>query len=323
MSRTLAAAVWLSVTSAVGCSRGEASNAERKLGNFAPVASRNLAGEGSSDARLAPEERTWVFESTPLGRMAALVLLPERARGERFPVLLAFHGRGEALKGPDRGARGWVEDYWLPRAIERIRRPPLTRADFLSFVTKDRLLEINRALTARAYRGLVIVCPYTPDRLAGEGFMEKSMPLARFVVEELLPRVYRETPALGTVASTGVDGVSLGGRAAYSVGLARPEAFGVIAGFQVAFDVQDAPVLLAYARSAKQKNPRLSFRMLTSRDDYFLEANQAIARAFEVEGLPMDFDIAEGPHDYAFNRGPGAYEMLLFHDSALRGEAPP
>jgi hypothetical protein len=27
-----------------------------------------------------------------------------------------------------------------------------------------------------------------------------------------------------------------------------------------------------------------------------------------------------GPHDYEFNRGPGAYEMLMFHDRVLRGQ---
>ena len=33
--------------------------------------------------------------------------------------------------------------------------------------------------------------------------------------------------------------------------------------------------------------------------------------------------VVTGPHDYAFNRGPGAIEMLAYHDRVLRGEAPP
>lgn len=288
-------------------------------------ASSMAAGESTRPMtkRLPASELTWTFESAELGRMVAVVLLPERTKAERFPVLVALHGRGEALKGAERGARGWVDDYLLSKAIQRLHHPPLTEPDFFSFVSKERLSELNAALSQRAYRGMVIVCPYTPDRLAGVQFMVKSQPLARFLVEELLPRVYRETPALGTALATGIDGVSLGGRAAYSIGLSRPEQFGVVAGLQAAFDAEDAPSLVGHARAARQRNPRLSFRMLTSRGDYFRDANTAIARAFSRAELPMKFDVVEGPHDYAFNRGPGAYEMLLFHDRALRGEPPP
>ncbi len=56
--------------------------------------------------------------------MRAVVVLPERRADERFPVLVTMHGRGEALKGPDRGARGWVDDYALRRAIDRLAQPP-------------------------------------------------------------------------------------------------------------------------------------------------------------------------------------------------------
>jgi len=33
--------------------------------------------------------------------------------------------------------------------------------------------------------------------------------------------------------------------------------------------------------------------------------------------------VVTGPHDYAFNRGPGALEMLAYHDRVLRGADPP
>jgi enterochelin esterase-like enzyme len=187
-------------------------------------------------------------------------------------------------------------------------------------VTKERLERINRALGERPYRGLVLAFPYTPDVLQGESFFEGAAPLAELFVRELIPRLYRETPAIGTPVTTGIDGVSLGGRAAYSVGLLRPEAFGVIGALQAAFDVEEVPLLLAQARTAQRKQPKLAFRLLTSHKDYFREPDSAIARAFSQAGLPMTFDIVEGPHDYDFNRGPGAIEMLLFHDRALRGE---
>src|SRR5690606_17115010 len=49
----------------------------------------------NAERRLPAEERTFVFEDTPVGRMVVVVLVPERAPGERFPLLIPFHGLGE------------------------------------------------------------------------------------------------------------------------------------------------------------------------------------------------------------------------------------
>jgi enterochelin esterase-like enzyme len=308
----------------LGCSRkqpaglpapGEQNPVVRSVGSTLP---ERPAGDTS---RLPSEERTWVFERTELGRMVAVVLLPERAKEARFPVLLAFHGRGEALKGPDRGARGWVDDYALGRALDRLKAPPLTASDFESFVTSERLARLNESLKARPFRGLVVVCPYTPDVLGGERPFEKTPPLARFVTEMLLPKVAHETPALGASA-TGIDGVSLGGRAAFGVGLLAPRSFRAIAGLQAAFDLNDAEEIARRAKDAHAQNPALVFRLLTSTDDYFREPDTAIVRSMQRLGLPAQLDVVVGPHDYAFNRGPGALEMLVYHDRVLRGEAP-
>lgn len=285
-----------------------------------PAPSSDSAAPGE---RLPAKELTWSYDETPVGRMSVVVLLPERPADERFPVLIALHGRGEALKGPERGARGWVDDYDLLHAVERLHHPPLVNEDLLSFVTAARLEELNRALSEAPYRGLIVVCPYMPDMLRGDDPFSKAPPLERFLVEDLLPRVYRETPALGTAQTTGIDGVSLGGRGAISVGLLRPEAFSAIAGLQAAFDVENAPEFAARAREARAKNPRLTFRLVTSHDDYFLLANRAMTDAARAAGVPVDYRVLPGPHDYAFNRGPGAYEMLLFHDRVLRGKSPP
>jgi iron(III)-salmochelin esterase len=272
---------------------------------------------------LPAQEFTWTYNSTPVGKMNVVVLLPVRRTDQKLPVLLTMHGRGEAMKGPERGARGWVDDYELSKVIARLAKPPLTRDDFKSFVKAERLARLNAALQEHPYRGMVIVCPYTPDMLTGDDPFGKAPPLAKFLVDELLPRVYRETPALGTVATTAIDGISLGGRAAFSVGLLRPAAFGVISGLQAAFHADQAENIGERAVRARGVNPHLVFRLLTSQDDFFLDADTAIARALQARGLKTYFDVVQGPHDYDFNRGPGAIEMLLFHDRVLRGEPPP
>src|SRR4051812_49136508 len=59
---------------------------------------------------LPQTEVTWAYADTPIGPMSAVVVIPARAAEERFPVLLTFHGMGEARKGPEKGARGWIDD---------------------------------------------------------------------------------------------------------------------------------------------------------------------------------------------------------------------
>jgi enterochelin esterase-like enzyme len=318
--------VWLTLGAlalgGIACKRSEPPEAKAaaQKRDVIPVATPS-ASNGAE--LLAAEERTWRFESTPVGPMHVVVLLPERRADARLPVLIAMHGRGEALKGPERGARGWLDDYTIRKTIDNLLRPPLSPAAFKSFVTKERLQRFNRALQEKPYRGLILVFPYTPDMLQGEEPIAKAPPLASFLVDELLPRVYRETPALGTKESTGIDGVSLGGRAAVSVGLLRPEAFGAIAGVQAALGREHALEIALLAQKARLKNSKLVFRLLTSTDDFFRDGNSAIAAAMSDAGVPVTLDLVPGPHDYDFNRGPGGIEMLLFHDRALRGEAPP
>ncbi len=269
------------------------------------------------------EELTWTFDQTAMGRIDVVVVLPDRRPDERFPLLIALHGRGEAMRGPVRGARGWVDDYALGRAIRRLSMPPLKPDDFEGIVEPKRLNLINAALQSQPYRGLVVLCPYTPDILAGERPFEKAQPYARFLADTLIPRAKKELPVIDKPESIGIDGVSLGGRLSLLSGLYRPEAFGVIATLQAAFDSSDAPRLAALGAAAKQKNPKLIFRFLTSDGDYFLAANHAIDQAYTASRIAHEFLVVPGPHDYIFNRGPGSIEMLLFHDRALRGQKSP
>jgi hypothetical protein len=88
----------------------EAKNPARSA--VASAASTSVNGASPNEhtpnvaARILPaEERTWTFSSPALGSVPVVVLLPPRMPNDRFPVLIAMHGRGEALKGPNRGAR--------------------------------------------------------------------------------------------------------------------------------------------------------------------------------------------------------------------------
>jgi len=266
-------------------------------------------------------EITWRFDDTPAGRIDVVVTVPETK--QRLPVLIALHGQTEAFKPPDRGARGWLDDYALSEALERIAQPPLTRADLLRIAPASRIAELNTALEKQPYQGLIVVTPFTPDILQGEKELSAAVPFGRFVVETLLPRVYAETPAMNTPDATGIDGVSLGGRVSLLVGLAHPKHFGVVAALQPAIYPHELDELTRRARAARSEHPELRLRLLTSDRDFYRGTVGAFSRHLTKADLTHRHDVVAGPHSYAFNRGPGAYEMLMFHDRALRGRKAP
>lgn len=243
------------------------------------------------------------------------MLVPEGAAA--LPVVVALHGRGESGRGLDAGARGFRDDYGLERVDARLRRPPITRDDLLGFTNDARLGQINASLAASPYQGVVLATPYAPD-LADRTFAGAE-PFGRFVVEALLPKAREVAGAPSNPERTGIDGVSMGGRLALWIGLRFPEAFGAIGAMQPAVREGEADAIAKLARDARAKNPKLRLRLLTSDGDYFLPAVKALSAAMNAIGVAHDLVIVPGPHDYAFNRGPGCAEMLLFHERALRG----
>lgn len=268
-------------------------------------------------------ELSWTFPEGPFGATEVAIAIPARPDAQaRFPVLVALHGRGESVKGSRRGSRGWLDDYQLSRALSRLSSPPLRPQDFEDFIGDDRLGRLNAGLLERPYSGLIVVCPFLPDVLKGSSAFRQAEPLARFIVEVLLPRVYAKTPALGRPASTGIDGVSLGGRAALLVGLSRPAAFGAVGALQAAIDEKELARWAELAAQAMRLNPGLVLRLLTSDEDYFLRVNEQLSVALTGRAVPHQLLRVVGTHSYRFNRGPGGLEMLLFHDRVLRGLPP-
>jgi hypothetical protein len=50
---------------------------------------------------------------------------------------------------------------------------------------------------------------------------------------------------------------------------------------------------------------------------------ERLSQALHEEHIPHELLVTPGPHDYVYNRGPGSYEMLLWHERVLRGLPPP
>lgn len=299
-------------TAALGCSRRERTPAVALTPSSLPPVDGGVTQPPAPVTRLLE----WRFDEPGALSPHVVIVMPEGAPASaRFPVVIALHGRGEALKGPGAGPFGWPRDYALVRAYERLLAPPLTKADFEGFVTDEDLAQKNRDLAAQPFRGLVVVCPYLPDlNLTSDG---DARAYGRFLVQRLLPRVRGELPVLRTREATGIDGISLGGAIALRVGLLNADVFGAVSGLQPAIQESQAQEWADLARLALGKRPGLKLRLLTSQGDYFKGAVTRAADAMRAAKVPHDFALVPGPHDYIFNRGPGSLELLLWHDRVL------
>lgn len=236
---------------------------------------------------------------------------------EKLPIVIAFHGKGESALGPARGYTAWVERYGLSKAYAALLGGPLTPAAFGGLVRKPELAALNAELRARAFQGVVTVGVYTPDLLGDVGKPDKLASYARWVAHELLPAVRRAIPVASSVPrQVGVDGVSLGGMVALEVGLRFPEVFGAVGTMQPAVRGREAQ-LAELADQARGKQQQ-SLRLLSSDADPLLPVTQVLSQELRKRRIAHQLVVTPGGHDYAFNRGPAAIELLHFHDRALR-----
>lgn len=275
-------------------------------------------GDGSDEGDALLEVHELREDGEGAEPMRSLVLVPRWARpDERLPVLIALPGRAEALRGPE-GAHAWVREYEIGKAVAALRHPPLTAGAFHGHVTDSRLATLNHALAERPFRGLAVLCPSIPEALAKQADQERADAFGRRLFD-LVRRLGAIRPGL-VGAAIGIDGISFGGRLALSVGLANARGFRAVGALQPSLRKDDIAPLVDRARQAFTANPDLRLRLVTSHRDDFREEVTALHDAFADAGLPHAYEALEGPHDYAFNRGPGAIEMLLWHDHVLRGE---
>jgi len=270
----------------------------------------------------------------PTGRWRALSHGPDAASGdghralvdvpggsEAWPIVVALHGRGEAGRGLDAGARGFRDDYGLERMRARLEAGVVSTDDVEGWLSANQLESLTASLRSRPYEGLLVASPYTP--VPGDRTFEGSRAFASHVVERLLPDVARlrgGTPLHRS--STGIDGISMGGRYALQLGWRHPEVFGAVGALQPAIAEGEADAFADRAAEAARRHPQ-HVRLASSEDDPFLPAVRALSSALDARGVRHQLVVTAGPHDYAWNRGPGVALLLAFHERVLRGLPPP
>ncbi len=242
-----------------------------------------------------------------------LVLLPEGVRAPgSLSVVVALHGRGEAVRGPQRGVRGWLDDYALEPAYAAFLRGRVTSDHAAGMASEAQIRGLGRLLRAHPFRDVAVVMPYTPDLGAQTPGSPSIQSYGSWLADVMLPAVRRALPALSTEPSrTAIDGVSLGGMLALEVGLRRPDAFGSVGGIQPAVRGR----VEAYGPLATSATRCL--RLASSSEDPFLRATRELSAAWRAREIEHELVEYHGPHGYSFNRGPGSIELLRFHHACF------
>ncbi|MBT9556372.1 MAG: hypothetical protein IV100_10100 [Myxococcales bacterium] len=245
-----------------------------------------------------------------VGGRPVTVLLPSTGDGP-WPVVYLMGGMGELSRGEAVSAASWVGDYEIARVVDAFERGRLSRTTFRNLVTPSSLAAYERRLR-RGWGGLVLVGLPAPVDLTRD--------FERYVVETVIPWAERSLPIRPGAAYRGIDGVSLGGRHALRIGFGNPQLFRSVGAVQGAVRGRQAP-LLALVQSRREGCRRLAVNLVTSDGDGYRGAITSFARALRRERLSVRLIELTGPHDYVFNRGPGAIDLLLFHDGVLNGNA--
>lgn len=245
----------------------------------------------------------------------ALVLQPAHVpAGAKLPVLVLLHGLGET--GNELlGIHAWGDRYGAVRSYERLRRPPVKKLyPKYPWFSDAHLEKVNAALEQRAFGGLVLVCPVTPNPHKVGPAAKTLDRYADFIESTLLPAVHAKVPCLTGPAHTGLDGCSLGGYVGVEVFLRKPKLFGTFGGVQAAFNV---PSAIRYAERIASLAKGVAVRVGTSSEDPFRKANEAFAKELGKRGVEHDLSVPPGPHNQPWLREVGTLEMLLWHERRL------
>ena len=274
-------------------------------------------------ARTVPDElafHDWTFEATRPFVHRAMILAPTHlAPDERVPVLVLLHGLGEAKEGAKTGTFAWLERYGVGSSYARLRKPPLASVEKRHDLTEARAATLNDELALHPFKGLVLVCPFTPNVWSYKSTDGALDALSAFVTGDLLDRVAKEVPS-ADLARVGIDGCSLGGYVSLELFARRPERYASFGVVQPAIGSRSVEGYADMLARAAAKSP-LAVHVESSKGDPYLRVSEELAKALGERKMTPDFIAPPGPHDQPFLRDVGSLEMLLWHDRALRRTA--
>jgi hypothetical protein len=274
------------------------------LGAFFPLGARAQGALGPAPDLEEDLRNLRLLDLVEAGRRFVLVVPKYQSRQRPLPLVVFLHGLGETTN-ERLGAYAWVEKYGLGSAWQRLKRPPLEKTTTRGEWTEARLAEVNTELETRPFRGFAMACPYMPNLRGGE-----LDAYASWIEGSLLPRVRKEANVIPDAKNTHLSGVSLGGYVSLEMLVRLPHVFGAWSGVQTAIGAYAAPTYADKIAKGGAK-PML---LLTSSQDHWKSASEALASAFTERKMAHTFRVTPGPHDQVWLRESWTIETLLWHD---------
>lgn len=312
---------WLAFFMVSNCARSPESGTTQhrwtKPALAAPVAAAASAREQHDRQLLAREFDpvrlvNYRLESTKLGPVPVVVRVPKHVSAAPLPVLILLHGRGEAQKAPERGARGFLDDYalerswsWLEAQASESLAPPEVPLSFRK--------SVKAQVDEHPFSGMVLVMPYLPDRFRGSEAFTNAAAYAE-VLRQLIVSVKAELPVRQDPEGWALDGISLGGRVAMVCASELAPLLGAQGSVQAAVDQRELELFAERLVEARRINPKLHHVLATSEQDYFRVVLERHHANLSHRGLRHSWVVLPGDHSYAFNRGPGVTHLLLTYD---------
>jgi iron(III)-salmochelin esterase len=284
----------------------------------ASLPSQKPAGEALTEKlsgyKIPAEYFTIPSRKHPQGVVAVTLPLDyEKHTTRKYPLVIAFGGAGECVRSPREGALAWLYYYKTDEAVRALANNRLTPDDFRLLISPQHLNAFNRRLKNRPYGGIILACPSSPPLLPQVGLEYPEY--EEYIMDELIPALksrYRVADA-----RVGIDGVSMGGARAMYYGFKYPAVFASIGSVQGAF----GPYFDIYRHFVERHRETLrkrSIQLVTSDRDPMAPSVERMHRLLLDNSIPHLYLKLTGPHGYIFNQGPGALELLVFHDHALR-----
>jgi len=254
----------------------------------------------------------WVESRYMKERQAVVIIVPKsKPPKEGFPAVILLSGRGEAVRSQMEGARAWTKYYGLHNVYAVLHTNHLPKTLFLSFVKDKDYEAYANLLKYCSFRDFVVVSPKTPDITGDEA---ELLAFDNYIRLELIP--FLKKAILIDTTRLGVNGISLGGFWSMYLGTRHPEIFTSIGSLQGAFGVHSNLLEKEIKRNAEGLK-KVHIRLVTSEGDYLRDRVEYMAQFLHDNDIPFTFALIAGPHDYVFNQGPGAIDILLFHNTAF------
>ena len=262
------------------------------------------------------------FESDHPWTRRARVYVPQHSPpGDAWPVAILLHGYGQA-KSEQRALAAWRKEYDILSAYTRLRGGLVRATPSLG---ETRAQQISEQLQAHPFGGMLLVAPVTPIPYYQRNLARTLRVYARWIHEQLLPRVSRLVSASTAPEKVGLAGFSMGGLVGLELMWRYPELFGAYCGIQIAIEKNTVPRyawLLERALGKLGEGSSRPIEVVTATLDPYRWSNVALYQALSYYDLDASLELRKGSHGSRWMRQAGSLEGLLWLDQMLNGPEP-